>query len=426
MNEIKSELKCSYCKLILKDPVQLPCGDSICENHLMYWHVLKQNRIECQVCKQEFEVKCADLKSIKSIQKPKVYLKFSNKEEEIKILQQKIEESIKVFYEMHDEFISNKNGLDLKCHNHFHEIRFQLDIHRERLKEKIDDIYMEMIEKTKEFESSYLKSLNEKLDYSFEIKTFDEALNEVKEAFRDPSPLIESIREMHLIQENAIQTIQLKLDEMSLVDEDLMAFNEFKPNVSFSKDSFGQLNLGEYSCDRFKSLILTRKQAIQLIKLCQFDSKDKFKLLYRGTKDGFGSDQFHSKCDNTVNTLTILKANGFIFGGFTTEKWDNSRQYQHDVKAFLFSLTNKDNQPCKMNNTSYGSNAIYCDSNYGPTFGYGDLAIGSYSNLKINSYSKLGSCYKHPVYAFESKEADSFLAGAYEFQLSEIEVYQKE
>ena len=53
-------------------------------------------------------------------------------------------------------------------------------------------------------------------------------------------------------------------------------------------------------------------------------------------------------------------------------------------------------------------------------------AIGSYSNLKLNSYSKLGSCYKHPEYAYGSKEADSFLVGAYEFQLSEIKVYQKE
>ena len=66
----------------------------------------------------------------------------------------------------------NKNKLDLECHNHFQEIRFQLDQHIEELKEKIDDIYMEMIEKTKEFEKSYLKNLNlnnETFVQSFEI-----------------------------------------------------------------------------------------------------------------------------------------------------------------------------------------------------------------------------------------------------------------
>ena len=57
------------------------------------------------------------------------------------------EESIKVFYEMYEEFISSKTKLDLDCHEHFQEIRFQLEMHREKLKEKIDDIYMEMIDR---------------------------------------------------------------------------------------------------------------------------------------------------------------------------------------------------------------------------------------------------------------------------------------
>ena len=74
-------------------------------------------------------------------------------------LKEKIEESIKIFYE---DFILNKIKLDLDCHEHFQEIRFQLDQHREELKEKVDNIYMEMIEETKEYESSYLKKFGEK------------------------------------------------------------------------------------------------------------------------------------------------------------------------------------------------------------------------------------------------------------------------
>ena len=58
--------------------------------------------------------------------------------EEEKALKQKIEESIKVFYEMHENSISSKNEFDLDCHNHFQEVRRQLDMHREKLKEKID------------------------------------------------------------------------------------------------------------------------------------------------------------------------------------------------------------------------------------------------------------------------------------------------
>jgi hypothetical protein len=62
---------------------------------------------------------------------------------------------------------------------------------------------------------------------------------------------------------------------------------------------------------------------------------------------------------------------------------------------------------------------------YGPTFGE-DICIANNPKTTMNSYSDLGSDYKHPQYAFETIEAQLFLAGSYEFQLDEIEVYQKD
>ena len=191
MNEyakkVKSSLTCSYCSKIYKEPIELPCDDLICEEHLKEKEVVKQNKIKCLTCSKEFQVKGNDFKSVKSIQKQinaQIYLN----EEEIS-LKKKIEDSIKLFYSMYEEFTSSKTQLDLDCHEHFQEIRFQLDMHREKLKEKIDYIYIEMIEKTKESETSYLKSFNEKLSCSlksFETKSVEEDLKEVEETFRDP------------------------------------------------------------------------------------------------------------------------------------------------------------------------------------------------------------------------------------------------
>ena len=42
------------------------------------------------------------------------------------------------------------------------------------------------------------------------------------------------------------------------------------------------------------------------------------------------------------------------------------------------------------------------------------------------AFQILGYTYNHPQYAYGTNEAQSFLAGSYDFQLSEIEVYQKE
>ena len=158
--------------------------------------------------------------------------------------------------------------------------------------------------------------------------------------------------------------------------------------------------------------------------MCEFSLKDKWKLLYKGTRDGFGAANFHSKCDGHSNTLTIIKAHStsFIFGGFTSINWDSSGQYKTDPNAFLFSLTNKNNQPSKMRQikTTY---SIYCNSGYGPTFGGGhDFHICDSANTAAGSYSNLGHSYQQP----QPSQGQSYLAGSYKFQLSEIEVYQKE
>jgi hypothetical protein len=54
-----------------------------------------------------------------------------------------------------------------------------------------------MIEQTKKFEASYLKSLNEKLDAplkSFNKKSIDDDFVQIEELLRDPNLLLESIQ----------------------------------------------------------------------------------------------------------------------------------------------------------------------------------------------------------------------------------------
>jgi hypothetical protein len=428
MNRWKSSLTCPFCSKILEDPIELPCGHLICRHHLTEKTLLKETKIECAKCKQEFNVKSDEFRAnkfMKQLIDDKVYLS----DEEIS-LKKTLDEAIKVFYETYEEFIVNKNKLDLECHNHFQEIRRSLDIHREEVKEKIDEIYLEMIERTKTFESCYLKSLDEKLTSTlktYETKSVETELNEINEKLRDPNVLIESLIKMQV---NTLEDIKSKLNEMSQVKEHLKAFNEFKPNVTFEQNVFGTICLNEYS-ETFSSEILTCKQSLDLIKLCQFNPKDKWRLLYRGTRDGFKANDFHTACDDQSLTLTIFKAKEtpYIFGGFTSEAWQSgSGDFKTDPNAFLFSLTNKENLPCKMNIApNLIHNAIQCYSGYGPTFGGGyDIRIVNDANLEEGSYSNLGDTYKHPKYAAGTVEAQTFLAGAKEFRLSEIEVFRKE
>jgi hypothetical protein len=59
--KLASDLTCSCCLKIYKNPFILPCNDSLCEEHLREPNVLKQNKIKCKICNQEFNVKDNDL-----------------------------------------------------------------------------------------------------------------------------------------------------------------------------------------------------------------------------------------------------------------------------------------------------------------------------------------------------------------------------
>ena len=212
-----------------------------------------------------------------------------------------------------------------------------------------------MIEQTTKNVAIYLKNLKGTLLKNFSCfdgsKSLENELNEMKDTFRNPNLLIKTIKDMQRKQEESLRVIQLELDEINQVKDNLKATNEFKPNSSLFKQketsSFGSIRLNGhcFNVNSLKGQILKDEQlCYDLMKLCEFSPNDKFTLLYRGTQDGFGAKDFHSKCDYHSNTLTIFKAKGssYIFGGFTSVEWDSSNDFKTDPNAFIFSLTNKE------------------------------------------------------------------------------------
>jgi hypothetical protein len=51
------------------DPIQLPCGDLICRQHLLERDVVKENRIKCKKCNEEYGVKDNQFKSNNQLKK---------------------------------------------------------------------------------------------------------------------------------------------------------------------------------------------------------------------------------------------------------------------------------------------------------------------------------------------------------------------
>ncbi len=259
----KSELTCSYCLKIYKDPIELQCGDSMCRDHLKERDVVKQKRIKCKKCNGEFKVKNNEFKSNESL--TQLIENQSNLNAEEFSLKHDLEMSMRKFFELYDEYVRNRNKIDSDVFDHFQELRFQIDDQREELKKRIDDIALAMINQEKKSEESLLKTLKENDLETQTFESLEHELNEIEQTFRDPSLLIEAIQAIQSRQEESLKDNQLKLNQMYKVKDDLKATNEFQSNLfSFNQEAtslFGLIKLDGYwlNLNSFKGQILTGK-----------------------------------------------------------------------------------------------------------------------------------------------------------------------
>lgn len=180
------------------------------------------------------------------------------------------------------------------------------------------------------------------------------------------------------------------------------------------------------------SKIVSLKLEPILLSVCGFRKNQKWNLLYRATEHGFSAKDFHSKCDDHCNTLSIIKTtDGYVFGGYASLDWKPSCEQgenghlitsaieKKDPAAFLFSFVNK-----RALKYSFANEKIYCHPKYGPAFGlYGRelcLADNSENKMKGSSYLSNTQCFPKEIQA-----TSTFFAGSNEFKIDEVEVFSK-
>jgi hypothetical protein len=166
-------------------------------------------------------------------------------------------------------------------------------------------------------------------------------------------------------------------------------------------------------------------------------NRKQYKLLWRGSRDGFTPNDFHHKCDGHSNTLMlVLDTKGNIFGGFTPVKWesrlkiaDGNNRFKGDesLMSFLFTLKNPHNLPARKFPLiqEHKDFTIFCNTSGGPEFGmgangYGDLAIRGTCNESTKSSTALGGSYVNDT----GLKCRMVFTGAEHFTVKEIEIFE--
>ncbi|CAG8559840.1 5073_t:CDS:2 [Acaulospora colombiana] len=123
-----------------------------------------------------------------------------------------------------------------------------------------------------------------------------------------------------------------------------------------------------------------------------------FKLLLRGSRDGFSPQAFHSRCDFQGATLLVLKVHGIghLIGGYNPLNWDSTNKWGNTKDSFLFSLGDgEDIRNSILSRIQENNRAVLCSQAIGACFGSGDLVMGgTHSNFNV----ELGCSCKRQSY----------------------------
>jgi hypothetical protein len=422
-NAINKLLICAHCNRKLMEPKLLPCGKSICkkcaESMVERLENDNQDRLKCLYCTRGHLVpeggfpSCEILEALLDAKPCEIYRSSLTEE-----LKGHLENMKLKMNEMNESF---ENGID-KIKERCAQLRNDVQLKSECLADELNKLSETMQLEIEQYERDCIDSFKSSVKVRSELK---KSMNEKEEFYESTRAYLAQLK----IDDAEVKK-KIDLAKLYLANVDQMMFDlkdaMFKKNYLMFFESNTKLNpsvIGELKgiASKFDSIILNEKQKIDLFNLCQLLITQNWRLLYRASSDGKTAQAFHSRCDHQPKTLTIIRtSSGYVFGGYTAQAWDSSGVYKVDPNAFLFSLVNPSSTPTLLKVLNNGTNAIFCNSGYGPTFGGGHDFHISYSS---NCYSNLGSSFTTSGITYNTSSAQSYLAGSYNFQYTEIEVF---
>ena len=115
----------------------------------------------------------------------------------------------------------------------------------------------------------------------------------------------------------------------------------------------------------------------------QTQSDWNWKLIYRGSENGYKRDDFYKHCQNKGNTVVIVhNSTNHVFGGYTPCEWiknDHSVEYGTDktLSTFLFSLRSTSKNVARIFKLKYSAmdKAVSYHDNTAFDFGHNDFYL---------------------------------------------------
>ena len=311
--------------------------------------------------------------------------------------------------------VTDKVNIEVKevMNNSKNEIKEEIE---QGLKKEIEDLEVKVNDMKGElkheietkFNSELKNSMEEKEDITMMKANLKEELDKAKISIGEEIKIARD----EIKQEISQITDRLKIgqqNDLSEMVKSLPKSNLLKDFLCGDKSSL----ITQYDMEKLKEWIPKPEQSIT--------NCLRMKLIFRGSRDGFGSEIFHNKCNNIFPTLSVIKSEyGKIFGGYTTATWEGVGVDKNDPNSFLFSFTNEDKYPYNGN-----GRAIHANKSHLTVYGGGtDLFLFTNCNTSSNSGCSFTKSYSCTKYSSQSSESSAYFAGGTAFKVEEVEVYK--
>jgi hypothetical protein len=303
------------------------------------------------------------------------------------------------------------------------------------------DINKTFDNKLKDFDT-YIKSVDLKLNFlDNKIKQIDNRMEIRKSKEYSSKTLVTSNSNGKIVPNPKIafyRSIVPKSVALNINSDDTDDEIKTQKNLSFINKQNSRMNLNKEKSNIFELSInskILKKEDInenfflfkKLKGIYPYNRYIKLVLLYRATRDGDSSKDFHRICDLIGPNITLIKTKkGYIFGAFTIKSWKHNFKdikkddyyYGTEIKdsqAFGFSINKKK----IYENGKPNETIIYCNKNYGPCF-------------KNYFFKVFNECLKNGGVCGRIGESNfigidkqyEFNGGEEKFDIEEIEVFQ--
>lgn len=325
----------------------------------------------------------------------------------LSILQTKKEELLSMLDDQVSTLRRNYEQIDYKKKKYFHGEAGHVFATKQDLINRINSF-----KGTKELES-FLSNLIEEIQ---ENKVLEIGGNDFIDALKDnilgaayqlqkdaktlPTSALTDLQEFEII------TASLQKD----IDMDLMRVNKI---LNPAKDVMVVGSMMETSIlkNNFKSIVQLKEWIVP-------DKRARFKLHWRGSKDGWDWAQFYKRCGLIKPSLILIKIkeNGKAIGGYTDQEWTPTGKYKHSNFSFIFNLSDSKKHRLKK---AAKSLAIYPTAGNGPSFGSGiEIWISQKAHISASNSSHMGSSYEG--------DPGTGIGGLHSFTIEEFEFFECE